>query len=180
MDLVEKILALHHALAAANIPHAFGGALALAWCTSSARGTIDIDMNVFAGRDAIRRVLQCLPQGVTWSDTDVQRLEVDLQHRVWWESTPIDLFFNSTDFHEQLLSRIRPERFAGHSLPFLCCRDIAVFKVFFDRTKDWADLEAMRDAGTLDIDFVAGIISHYLGADDPRLGRLRSLAARAM
>ena len=178
MDLVEKILALHHALASANIPHAFGGALALAWCTSSARGTIDIDMNVFAGRDAIRHVLQCLPRGVTWSDTDVQRLEVDLQHRLWWESTPIDLFFNSTDFHEQLLSRIRLERFAGHSLPFLCCRDIAVFKVFFDRTKDWADLEAMRDAGTLDIDFVAGIISHYLGSDDPRLGRLRSLAAR--
>ena len=46
MDLVEKILACHQALAAANIPHAFGGALALAWCTESARGTIDVDVKI--------------------------------------------------------------------------------------------------------------------------------------
>ncbi len=31
-------------------------------------------------------------------------------------------------------------------LPFLSCPDLAVFKVFFNRTKDWADLEAMHDA----------------------------------
>jgi len=179
MDLVEKILACHHALAAANIPHAFGGALALAWCTASARGTIDVDVNVFAGSESIRRVLHSLPRGVTWNDSDIQRLESDLQQRLWWESTPIDLFLNSTEFHEQLLPRIRWERFAGHSIPFLSCRDLAVFKVFFDRTKDWADLEAMRDAGTLDVEFVAGIISHYLGTDDPRLDRLLSLVAHA-
>ena len=45
--LVDKILALHAALDDAEIPHAFGGALALAWCTERARGTIDIDLNVF-------------------------------------------------------------------------------------------------------------------------------------
>jgi hypothetical protein len=176
VDLVEKILTCHDALAAANIPHAFGGALALAWCTASARGTIDVDVNVFAGSDAIRRVLQALPAAVAWNDGDIQRLEADLQHRLWWGSTPIDLFFNSTEYHEQLLPRIRWERFAGQTVPFLSCRDVAVFKVFFDRTKDWADLEAMRDAGTLDVEFVAGVISHYLGADDPRLDRLLLLA----
>ena len=47
--------------------------------------------------------------------------------------------------------------------------------MFFDRTKDWADLEAMRDAGTLDMAFVGGVIRRYLGEDDPRLTRLASL-----
>ena len=41
--LVERIVALHLALVKARLPHAFGGALALAWCTERARGTIDID-----------------------------------------------------------------------------------------------------------------------------------------
>jgi hypothetical protein len=53
---------------------------------------------------------------------------------------------------------------------------LAVFKVFFDRTKDWADLEAMQEAGTLDAPFVAGVIGHYLGDDDPRLQRLQAIA----
>ena len=45
--LPAKIVALHRALERAQLPHAFGGALALAWCTQRARGTIDIDVNVF-------------------------------------------------------------------------------------------------------------------------------------
>ena len=49
-------------------------------------------------------------------------------------------------------------------------------KVFFDRTKDWADLEDMYSAGQLDVQFVAGVISHYLGPDDPRLKRLFAIA----
>lgn len=176
MDLVEKILACHRALHDAEIPHAFGGALALAWCTASARGTIDIDINLFVGKAGINQVLDALPAGVDWQRSDVKRLEQHLQHRLWWEQTPLDLFFNSTGYHDQLASRIRWEDFAGARVPFLSCVDLAVFKVFFDRTKDWADLEAMRDAGTLDSEFVAGVISHYLGADDPRLTRLLELA----
>jgi len=35
----------------------------------------------------------------------------------------------------------------------------------------------MRDAGTLDIATVAGVLVHHLGADDERIARLRSLAS---
>lgn len=178
MDLIEKIVTCHRALQKAEIPHAFGGALALAWCTASARGTIDIDINLFVGKEGIDQVLTALPSGVDWQRNDVKRLEQDLQHRLWWDHTPLDLFFNSTDYHDQLASRIRWEAFAGERIPFLSCVDLAVFKVFFDRTKDWADLEAMRDADTLDSQFVAGVISHYLGSDDPRLTRLLNLVNR--
>ena len=175
IDLVDKIIQLHQSLEHAEIPHAFGGALALAWCTGQARGTIDIDVNLFIGAEGIETALQALPSEVSWDDADVARFERDLQQRIWWDHTPIDIFFNSTDYHDDLNSRTRVERFAGGDIPFLSCVDLAVFKVFFDRTKDWADLEAMQEAGTLDFQFVAGVIAHYLGADDPRLSRLLAL-----
>lgn len=71
----------------------------------------------------------------------------------------------------------RWEPFADHELPFLSYDDLAVCKAFFNRTKHWADLEEMRDAGTLDIATVAGVLVHHLGADDERIARLRSLAS---
>jgi hypothetical protein len=66
------------------------------------------------------------------------------------------------------------EPFAGTHLPFLACEDLAVFNAFFDRTRDRADLEAMRDARTLDTSAVAAVLATFLGADDERVTRLRS------
>ena len=53
-SLAEKIVAIDHTLTESGIDHAFGGALALAWCTRRARGTSDIDINIFAGVDRTR------------------------------------------------------------------------------------------------------------------------------
>ena len=72
--------------------------------------------------------------------------------------------------------RARWERFAGTELPFLSCSDLAVFKAFFNRTRDWADLEEMASAGTLDLSRIVGVLSSYLGTGDERIARLRSLA----
>jgi hypothetical protein len=173
--LAAKMLAVDDALIAAGIDHAFGGALALAWCTQQARGTIDLDVNLFVGPDRVGEVLSALPGGVVADDDDRRRLERDGQARLWWGTTPVDVFLNTTDFHEQVAGRIRWEPFAGAVLPFLACEDLAVFKAFFNRTKDWADLEAMRDAGTLDIPAVAGVLTTFLGSDDDRIARLLSL-----
>jgi len=86
------------------------------------------------------------------------------------------VFFNTTGFHEAAAARARLERFGGHDVPFLSCLALAVFKAFFDRTKDWADLEEMADAGTLHVDEVLGVLVRYLGGDDPRIEKLRRLA----
>ncbi len=51
--LPEKVLRLHKALKRRKLPHAFGGALALAYCTEEPRATRDIDVNVFVGKDDI-------------------------------------------------------------------------------------------------------------------------------
>jgi hypothetical protein len=112
---------------------------------------------------------------VSWTDDDRQRIERDGQVRLWWAETPIDVFVNTTEFHEQVAQRCHEEPFGGLEMPFLACVDLAVFKVFFDRTKDWADLEEMQAAGTLDVDRVVGILTHYLGAPDQRIDRLRTL-----
>jgi hypothetical protein len=173
--LPGKILAIDAALAAAHIPHAFGGALALAWCTQRARGTIDIDVNVFVGVDHAAEVVAALPTGVTCDDTQLTHLVRDGQVRLWWDSTPVDVFLDTTDFHHQVAGRVRREPFAGADVPFLGCSDLAVFKAFFARTKDWADLEEMAAAGTLDLDRVIGVLVRLLGGDDPRIDRLRAL-----
>ena len=174
MALPEKIVALHEALEGGGVPHAFGGALALAWCTRRPRGTIDVDVNLFVPPDRAIDVLRVLPSGVSWTDADADRIERDGQARLWWDSTPVDLFFSITEFHERIASRVRREPFLGVDVPFLACRDLAVFKAFFDRTRDWADLEEMAEAGSLDVEAVLGVLTDYLGGDDARVARLRA------
>jgi hypothetical protein len=173
--LPGRIVAVHQALDRAALPHAFGGALALAWCTQRARGTIDIDLNVFVGVDRLGEVLEALPPEVLATPADVALLERDGQARLWWDRTPVDLFLDTTDFHRAAAGRCRWEDFGGVLLPFLACADLAVFKAFFDRTKDWADLEEMAAAGTLDADRVVGVLVRHLGADDPRATRVLGL-----
>lgn len=178
-NLVDKILALHESLKSAQLPHAFGGALALAWCTERARGTIDIDINVLMPEDEYQQAVDALPAEVKVTKADLKILKRDGQVRLWWNKTPIDLFLNSTEFHADIIERIRWESFAGQSVPFLSCYDLAVFKAFFNRTKDWADLEEMYSAGTLDISRVQATLISYLGADDERIVQLGKVADKA-
>jgi hypothetical protein len=175
-DLVNRILALHAALKSAQLPHAFGGALALAWCTERARGTIDIDVNVLIPDTEYQRALDALPVDVKVTAADRKILKRDGQVRLWWHKTPVDLFLNSTEFHADIALRIRWESFGGQSVPFLSCYDLAVFKAFFNRTKDWADLEEMYSAGTLNIERVQATLIGFLGADDDRIVRLGEVA----
>jgi hypothetical protein len=175
LSLPTKIVRLHRALDKANLPHAFGGALALAWCTHRARGTIDIDLNIFVATDRVPHVIAALPRPVLVGVDDRGQLERDGQTRLWWGTTPVDIFLNTTEFHEQVAQRARVESFAGAAIPFLACTDLAVFKAFFNRTKDWADLEEMAAARSVDLDRVTGVLVRLLGPDDERVTRLLTL-----
>ena len=175
--LAEKIVALHRALDAAELPHAFGGALALAWCTQQPRGTADIDVNVFMPTTAVSTVRAALPEAVAWTAANTRQLERDGQTRLFWDATPVDVFLNTTEYHESAVARVSLEPFAGEMVPFLSCFDLAVFKAFFDRRRDWADLDDMLATGTLDVDAVIDTLTRYLGADDVRITKLRELAA---
>lgn len=175
IDLVGRIVELDERLTGADIPHAFGGALALAWCTQQARGTIDIDVNVFLPTDDLDRVETALPDEIEITGRQRNEIAADGQTRLWWGEVPVDVFFNTTDFHRRAGGRTRVEEFAGRSVAFLDCSDLAVFKAFFDRPKDWVDLAEMRDAGSLDVERIVGVLATYLGGDDPRIERLLRL-----
>jgi hypothetical protein len=177
-SLQSQMVQLHKSLARRNIPHAFGGALALAWCTQQARGTIDIDINIFISTEEIDLLTSALPRAIVTSEGNLKELHRDGQTRLTWNDTPLDIFLNTTTFHAQAAQRIRYETFAGVELPFLACRDLAVFKTFFNRTRDWADLEEMHEAGTLDVRAVTTELLEFLGEDDPRIMRLRLLTIK--
>ena len=174
--LADRIVVLHRALDEARLPHAFGGALALAWCTHRARGTIDVDVNVFVPVDAVDQVIAALPSEVNVSPEQRDLLQKDGQVRLWWDATPLDLFFANHPFHAEIARRLRHVPFEGVELPVLECTDLAVFKAFFNRTKDWADIEAMLDSGTLDVEQVVAELVTLLG-DDARIERLRAMVA---
>jgi hypothetical protein len=174
-SLVEAIVRLEAALDAADVPHAFGGALALAFHIEEPRGTRDIDINIFMAPDAVDRVFAALPAGVAFDDADAERVRRYGQVRVFWDDTPVDLFFTTHAFHD--LARVRVDRvpFAGVTIPVLGATELVVFKAFFDRTKDWADIEAVAEAGTADLHAAIGWLVDLLGGDDARVARLRTL-----
>ena len=174
--LVERIVAVAASLEAAEIPWALGGALALAYATSEPRGTRDIDVNVFVGAADAPAVFAALPAGVAYGDDDVAEVRDRDQVRLWWDSTPIDLFFAADPFHLQVATRCRSVPFEGRRINVLAAEDLAVFKAMFDRTKDWADIEAMIESNAIDLELAADRLRGVLG-DDPRVGRLRSLTA---
>jgi hypothetical protein len=170
--LAERVLAIHAALDSAGIPHAFGGALALAYCTEEPRGTRDVDVNVFVGADRAGRVLAALPAGVAVDARDVAAAEQDGQVRLWWEDTPVDVFFDVHDLHAAAQASVRAVPFSGVTIPVLGCDAIAVFKVVFNRTKDWADVEAMLEVDAFDRSAVVGWVVRLFGPEDQRTKRL--------
>jgi hypothetical protein len=177
-SLADMVVAIEKALSGAQVPHAFGGALALAYHIAEPRGTRDIDVNCFVPATDARAVFEVMPRSVVWSDADVAEVESSGQVRVFWDDTPVDLFFTSHPFHEHTALNIETVPFAGTTIPVLGADELAVFKSFFDRTKDWADIEAMVDAGTVDLHSVIGWIVDLLGPDDRRVERLRRLLNR--
>lgn len=176
-NLVDRVVAVSESLDQAVIPWAFGGALALAYSTNEPRGTRDIDVNVFVGSADARGVFAALPAGVAFSDADIVEAATRDQVRLWWDGTPIDMFFAADQFHFDVAARCRAVPFEGRRIRVLSAEDLAVFKALFDRTKDWADIEAMVESHAIDLDLAADRLGGLLG-DDPRVARLRQLTIR--
>lgn len=170
--LGARLLAIHAALEAAAVPHAFGGAIALAYWTLEPRGTRDLDVNAFIPERHYEQVLEALPPEITAPDEARSRLARDGQARLWWGDTPVDLFLNTIAAHERAAAGVRSVEFLGTAIPILGALDLAVFKGMFDRTKDWADIEAMFAARTLDPQALRERLLELLAADDHRVVRI--------
>ncbi|MBS1885008.1 MAG: hypothetical protein JSS97_18835 [Actinobacteria bacterium] len=175
-ELVDKLFAVHDALAAASLPHAFGGAIALAYCVEEPRGTRDLDVNVFCDAAEAGRVLAALPEGIDVDDDDVAAVRRDGQKRLFWDGVPIDVFLNNLPLHEVVADAVVWVPLEGRQVPVLDCASLAVFKSLFDRTKDWADLEAIAMATPEDIEAAVRIVGKLIGEDDPAYKRLAAIS----
>lgn len=171
-------MAIHEALGTGGIAHAFGGAIALAYWTENPRGTSDIDVNVFLAAERCEEGLRSLPAEIAWDQEDREAIERDGQRRLWWDETPVDLFFDYHRIHGDAEANRRYVEFAGTEIPILGPTELAVFKAMFDRTRDWADIEEMAKNKTLDLASVEAIVAAMVGADDSRLTRLKEAAKR--
>lgn len=174
--LGDRLIAVHDALEGAGFPHAFGGAIALAYCTLEPRGTRDLDVNVFVSPQHVRDVFAALPADVAIGAEDIAQAQRDGQVRLWWQDTPVDVFLNTLELHEQVARGVRQVPFMDRMIPVLDCTSVAIFKALFDRTKDWADIEAMAEAGKLDIPEAVRWIEQIAGSDAPEAERMAALA----
>jgi hypothetical protein len=176
-DLAERLLEIHDALTAASLPHAFGGAIALAYCTEEPRGTRDLDVNVFVHPDHAKEVFAALPTAVATSAGELRSAEEEGQVRLWWADTPIDIFLNVHPFHDEVARGVRQVPFSGRVVPVVGCTTLAVFKALLSRTKDWADIEEMVQAGAMDVRDAVAWVAQIAGTEHPALARMSALAA---
>jgi len=175
-ELVDKLFAIHDSLTEAGVAHAFGGAIALAYCVEEPRGTRDLDVNIFVDSSRAEKILASLPKGVRVRKKDVAKVKRDGQARLDWDGTPIDVFLNNIPLHDAVAAAVVWVPLAGREVPVLDCASLAIFKAFFDRTKDWADLEAIAQVTPEDIETATTTIANLVGEDDPAVQRLEELA----
>lgn len=178
LSLAQRIVAVDGALA--SIPHAFGGALALAYYAEP-RGTIDIDLNVFVPVKRFDDVASPLRDlGVSVDRSVAEIVSRDGQARVMWEDTPIDLFFSYDAFHDAAAGARRNVPFADGTIPVLAPEHLIVCKVVFNRPRDWVDIDAMLATDVaLDAAEVMRWVGRIGGDTDPRFERIASaLTAR--
>jgi hypothetical protein len=173
LSLPERIVAIDAALVA--VPHAFGGALALAY-HAEPRATRDIDCNVFVPAteaDLVLGPLAALGADVAGADELVRR---DGQVRVLWDATPVDLFFSYDEFHDAADRGAVDVPFADTTSRVLPATHLTVFKVVFDRPKDWVDIDAMRALDApIDVAEVMRWVGRICGDEDPRYVRIATV-----
>lgn len=176
-ELVEKLFSIHDSLTDAGLAHAFGGAIALAYCVEEPRGTRDLDVNIFVDAARAGSVLQAMPEGVRVGKKDVAKVKRDGQARLDWNGTPIDVFLNNIPLHEAVAGSVLWVPLEGREVPVLDCASLVIFKAFFDRTKDWADIEAIALVSPEDIGAARKTISDLVGQDDPAVEKLTPLVS---
>lgn len=175
ISLPARVVAITGALA--EVPHAFGGALALAYYAEP-RATIDIDLNVFVPPTRYPEVAALLGAlGMPADDPATAAAAVaDGQVRILWDRTPVDLFLSYDPFHDAASNARRTVPFADVTIPVLAAEHLIVCKVVFNRAKDWVDIDALLDAGTaVDTAEVLRWVGRIAGDEDPRYERVATV-----
>jgi hypothetical protein len=178
LTLAQRVVALDEALG--ELPHAFGGAIALAYYAEP-RATIDIDLNLFVGVDRYDDVaVRFTALGIDCSDPALKDgVQREGQARVFWDQTPLDLFFAYDAFHDAAAAARSEVPFAATAIPILSATHLVACKVVFNRPRDWVDIDAMLVADViLDVPEVVRWVGRIAGDTDPRYERIVALLTR--
>jgi hypothetical protein len=181
-DAAEAGLRIAHALEAAGLAHALGGALALG-AHGVPRGTLDVDVNVFVPESDFPRVIRCLLDlGVEVDESAaLVRARRDGMFVGVWAGMRVDVFVPSIPFSEEAgRTRARMTSSDGESVWFLAPEALTVFKLLFFRPKDLADLERLVavQGPALDRSYVRRWIVDMMGEGDERVRAWDDLARR--
>jgi hypothetical protein len=175
-SLPEKIVAIHQQLTRSKTPHAFGGALALAYYAEP-RATIDVDLNLFVAPRSYPDIARELTKLGVEDGVESEAVERDGQCRLHWGNTPIDLFFAYDALHDAMRRAVRSEPFGEARIPVLAPEHLLVCKTIFNRPKDWLDIEQMLICvEDLDTSEIRDWLDRIVGADDPRRERFDRLS----
>lgn len=176
--LSEKVIAIHRGLEAAKIPHAIGGALALAYYAEP-RATVDVDINVFVSTDRWPEISAALEEIGVDVGADTSALERDGQVRLWWGRNAVDLFFSYDELHEEMPKKARKVPFGETTLMILSPEHLAVCKAMFNRVKDWLDIEQILVAADpIDLAEIEAQLERMVGPSDRRMAKLEEIKAR--
>ena len=183
-DLLERVIAIAQAFGRAEIPHSFGGAIALGYY-APARPTRDIDVNVYLRVEDAGRALDSLQELGIPEANDDQRAKIrrDGQTRLYWDEVPLDLFFWNLEFHASCCERRRQYALLDHTIDILSPEDLIVCKVAFARDKDTRDISQMLDSmgERLDVPYVLHWVEAIVGTDAAPAQQLtRALAQRSL
>ncbi|MBL8921042.1 MAG: hypothetical protein JNJ54_19425 [Myxococcaceae bacterium] len=172
MDATEAAVHFARALQGAGIPHAIGGAIAYGFF-GAARGTHDVDLNVFTAGETAPEALRVLIAAGLSIDLDEAstsaRERGDARGR--FQGLPVVLFLSSIPVHERAARRLRRVTLHGVPIDVLAPEDTAVFKMLFFRGKDLVDVEPLLALmGTsLDRASVRRELVEVVGEDDYRV-----------
>lgn len=184
MSLVDLVVDVHRTLEGADVRHAFGGALALAYIAEP-RATVDVDVNVFAALEEIDAVLGAFAGLDLHAEQPRERwlpvAGVRLRRLV--TPYPVDVFPSLDERYAEIEQRCVTHPFGpdGVVLPFLSAEDLALFKLSFGRDKDWVDIRSIAQARPdLDVDYIERQLTGLRGPTmHPRIARLRTMLRAA-
>lgn len=181
VSLPDKVIRLHEALDARDIPHAIGGAISLGY-HKQPRATVDIYLNIFLTPDQRHQAMNALAEVFEIPDPSTldHQLAESAQGSTVWGKTVVDIFLVNTDFHRSMSQRTRLVPFHTAEIPILSGEDLIITKALFDRPKDWIDIEGIYQFSgpELDHEYINQWLQYFLGETDRTIDRITELETR--
>jgi hypothetical protein len=173
-ELVEKLFAVHDALTDAGLAHAFGGAIALAYCTEEPRGAREFDVHIFAPTANAERALAALPEGLRTTAEQVGLASAQGHVRTEWDGVPLNVYFKAIPFHDAMAERVVWVALAEREVPVVDCASLVVSMALSGTTRDLADIEAVAERTPDQVEAAAVTLGALAGGDAAR-DRLASI-----